>query len=281
MGRDGRTARRHHTGILRRGVWCASRRPPLGVRLFLSHFAVSLRFLPRPSCHLSVVPLSSFSLLSLLPLSRRSPLSRSATPPPPAVPLFSLLLAPFGAAPPSSLHILAPRVYRALLAQGRVFGRPLLSFATQSCHCSGPLSLRTLVPSLMMPALGSPSGASCRLTTGFPLVRPPRSRLTPLPSARLYVRYVRRGSPSMPWTGALSTLYSSLVPLPVPWSCRCFAPMSVWPSRLPSPTTCSSLVTSPASSSLFLSGMESVSAGSVQAITGAILSYSCCTADPK
>ena len=44
QGRDGRTARRHHTGILRRGVWCASRRPPLGVRLFLSHFAVSLRF---------------------------------------------------------------------------------------------------------------------------------------------------------------------------------------------------------------------------------------------
>ena len=38
----GRTARRHHTGILRRGVWCASRRPPLGVRLFLSLFAVSL-----------------------------------------------------------------------------------------------------------------------------------------------------------------------------------------------------------------------------------------------
>ena len=31
-------------------MWCASRRPPLGVRLFLSHFAVSLRFLPRPSC---------------------------------------------------------------------------------------------------------------------------------------------------------------------------------------------------------------------------------------
>ena len=89
QGRDGRTARRHHTGILRRGVWCASRRPPLGVRLFLSHFAVSLRFLPRPSCHLSVVPLSSFSLLSLLPLSRRSPLPRSAPPPPPAVPLFN------------------------------------------------------------------------------------------------------------------------------------------------------------------------------------------------
>merc|ERR1712085_129746 len=169
MGRDGRTARRHHTGILRRGVWCASRRPhthththtpPLGVRLFLSLFAVSRRFSLQPSCHLAVVPLSSFFPLSLLLLSRRSPLPRSATPPPPAVPLFSLLLAPFGAAPPSSLHILAPRVYRALLEQGRVFGRPLLSVATQSCHCSGPLSLRTLVPSLTMPALGSPSGAS-------------------------------------------------------------------------------------------------------------------------
>ena len=41
------------------------------------------------------------------------------------------------------------------------------------------------------------------------------------------------------------------------------------------PTTCSSLVTSPASSLLFLSGMESVSAGSVQAITGAILHSKC------
>ena len=30
--------------------------------------------------------------------------------------------------------------------------------APQSYYCSGPLSLRTLVPSLMMPALGSPSG---------------------------------------------------------------------------------------------------------------------------
>merc|ERR1711967_228542 len=50
QGRDGRTARRHHTGILRRGVWCASRRPPLGVRLFLSLFAVSRRFSLRPSC---------------------------------------------------------------------------------------------------------------------------------------------------------------------------------------------------------------------------------------
>merc|ERR1712153_34064 len=52
--------RRHHTGILRRGVWCASRRPhththtpPLGVRLFLSLFAVSRRFSLQPSCHLA------------------------------------------------------------------------------------------------------------------------------------------------------------------------------------------------------------------------------------
>ena len=110
QGRDGRTARRHHTGILRRGVWCASRRPPLGVRLFLSLFAVSRRFSLQPSCHLAVVPLSSFFPLSLLLLSRRSPLLRSAAPPPPAGPLLSRLLAPFGAAPPSSLHILAPRV---------------------------------------------------------------------------------------------------------------------------------------------------------------------------
>ena len=104
QGRDGRTARRHHTGILRRGVWCASRRPPLGVRLFLSLFAVSRRFSLRPSCHLAVVPLSSFFPLSLLLLSRRSPLLRSAAPPPPAGPLLSRLLAPFGAAPPSSLQ---------------------------------------------------------------------------------------------------------------------------------------------------------------------------------
>merc|ERR1712086_1215301 len=47
------------------------------------------------------------------------------------------------------------------------------------------------------------------------------------------------------------------------------------------PTTCSSLVTSPASSLLFLSGMESVSAGSVQAITGAVLSYSSSASAPN
>mmetsp|Transcript_12445 Transcript_12445/g.40576 ORF Transcript_12445/g.40576 Transcript_12445/m.40576 type:complete len:203 (+) Transcript_12445:327-935(+) len=102
-------------------VWLRPRAYAPHNRLFLSLFAVSLRFSLQPSCHLAVAPFSSCSPLSLLPLSRRSPLPRSATPPPPAGPLFSLLLAPFGAAPPSSLHILAPRVYRALLAQGRVF----------------------------------------------------------------------------------------------------------------------------------------------------------------
>jgi len=40
-GGMGRTARRHHTGILRRGVWCASRLPPYGVFLFQSLFTVS------------------------------------------------------------------------------------------------------------------------------------------------------------------------------------------------------------------------------------------------
>ena len=47
------------------------------------------------------------------------------------------------------------------------------------------------------------------------------------------------------------------------------------------PTACSSLVTSPASSLLFLSGMGSVSAGSVHAITGAILSYSSSASAPN
>merc|ERR1711935_922851 len=122
MGRDGRTARRHHTGILRRGVWCAKPSPTLG--------RPPLSYLPSQSlsdsrCNLhptSRSPPSRRALpLSLLPLSRRSPLPRSAPPPPPAVPLFSRLLSPFVAAPPSLLHILAPRVYRALLEQGRVF----------------------------------------------------------------------------------------------------------------------------------------------------------------
>merc|ERR1712021_126876 len=54
-----------HTGILRRGVWCTSRRPPLGVRLFLSLFAVSLRLSLRPS---SFVPPRGRPLLVVLSL---------------------------------------------------------------------------------------------------------------------------------------------------------------------------------------------------------------------
>ena len=97
--------------------WAGARVELSSVCLFLSLFAVSRRFSLQPSCHLAVFPLSSFSLLSLLPLSLRSPLPRPATTPLPADPLPS----PLGAALPSSRHILAPRVYRALLAQGRLF----------------------------------------------------------------------------------------------------------------------------------------------------------------
>ena len=71
----------------------------------------------RRAAHRTPSPPPPFPHPAQVPTGR----SRSATPPPPAVPLFSLLLAPFGAAPPFSLHILAPRVYRALLEQGRRF----------------------------------------------------------------------------------------------------------------------------------------------------------------
>ena len=94
QGRDGRTARRHHTGILRRGVWCASRRPRhpwASASSYLSSQSLADSRCNLHSCHLAVIPLSSFFPLSLLLLSRRSPLPRSATPPPPAGPLFSLL----------------------------------------------------------------------------------------------------------------------------------------------------------------------------------------------
>ena len=123
QGRDGRTARRHHTGILRRGVWCASRRPPLGVRLFLSLFAVSRRFSLQPSCHLAVVPHSRRSLccpvvlcliaLLCLVLRRRRRLPIPPTPAP--TPLLSASPASRLSAQPAPqlplLAILAPRVY--------------------------------------------------------------------------------------------------------------------------------------------------------------------------
>ena len=88
---------------------------------------------------LSLVTSSSVASLSSLP--------RSATPPPPAGPLFSRLLAPFGAAPPSSLHILAPR--RSSLSSSPRARTTLLTptaihLPPSHIRCSGPLSLRTL-----------------------------------------------------------------------------------------------------------------------------------------
>ena len=76
--RDGRTARRHHTGILRRGVWCASRRPPLGVRLFLSPFAVSLRISLQPSVFCKIL-LVGFCCLALQPYHHREAARRNQT----------------------------------------------------------------------------------------------------------------------------------------------------------------------------------------------------------
>ena len=119
QGRDGRTVHRHHTGISRRGQCGASRHLPLGACLFLSLFAVCRRFSLPPLCRPAVFLPSSFSLLSLLPLSRRSPLPRSAAPPPPVGPLLSRLLLPLGAVPLSSLRIVAPQVYPAHLSLER------------------------------------------------------------------------------------------------------------------------------------------------------------------
>ena len=51
-----------HTGILRRGVWCASRRPPLGVRLFLY---LSSQSLADSRCNLHATSRSSHSRRSL------------------------------------------------------------------------------------------------------------------------------------------------------------------------------------------------------------------------
>jgi len=65
-------------------------------RTFECSHRVPRRFSLQPSCHLAVVPLSSFSLLSLHPLSRRSPLPRPSwlgpATPPPADPLLSFAL---------------------------------------------------------------------------------------------------------------------------------------------------------------------------------------------
>ena len=77
QGRDGRTARRHHTGIL--GEKCgASRRPPaLGVYHFLL-FAVSHQFSQRPSCHLAFFPLSWSTWSAVINRTSRAGELRSA-----------------------------------------------------------------------------------------------------------------------------------------------------------------------------------------------------------
>ena len=103
---------------------CASRRPPLGVRLFLSLFAVSRRF---SLCNLHATSRSPPSRRALpcrfflcrvallcLVLRRRRRL------PFPCSRCFFRLSAQLRP-PRSSRRILAPRVYRALLEQGRVF----------------------------------------------------------------------------------------------------------------------------------------------------------------
>ena len=70
-----------HRDFKERSVVLAVAHPWASASSYLSSQSLlSRRFLLRPSCHLSVVPLSSFSPLSLLPLSRRSPLPRSAIP---------------------------------------------------------------------------------------------------------------------------------------------------------------------------------------------------------
>ena len=116
------SARRHHTGILRRGVWCARAlavaHPWASASSYLSSQSLS-----DSRCNLHATSRSSHS--------RRSPSCRFIlcrvtllclvlwpVPPLSADPLVSRLL--LGATPPSSRHILAPRVYRALLAQGRL-----------------------------------------------------------------------------------------------------------------------------------------------------------------
>jgi len=206
--REGRTARRHHTGILRRGVWCASRRPPLGVRLFLSLFAVSRRFLLRPSCHLAVVPFSSCS--RALPcrffLCRVALLCRCCAA---AAACRSLVLSASFAFRRSSALLAAylgpsslsssPRARTSLLTPTAIICRPVISLlrstlssrerdSSNTCAFTDDAGAGVPFGCIVTADNGISTGSSSSET----------SRLPPLPSARLYVRYVRRGSPSMP-----------------------------------------------------------------------------------
>merc|ERR1711935_896346 len=131
QGRDGRTARRHHTGILRRGVWCASRRPPLGVRLFLP---ISLRS-PSPILASTFVPPRGRPLLVVVSLVASSSVASlsSASSCDGAAACRSLALAArrssalLAAYPgPSSLSS-SPRARTSLLTPTAIICRPVIS----------------------------------------------------------------------------------------------------------------------------------------------------------
>merc|ERR1712153_254508 len=282
QGRDGRTARRHHighTGILRRGVWCAIRRPPLGVCLFLSLFAVPRRFSLQPSCHLAVFPLSSFSLLSLLPLSLRSPLPRSATTPlPPACRSLALasrrnsaLLAAYPG--PSSLSS-SPRARMTLLTPTAIICRPVISLlrstlSSDTCTSTADAGAGVPLGCIVTADNGISTGSSSSESSSPSSFR---SALRLVRSVWLTLHAVNRRfiHPIFFSRSSALALVLSLF--------RIHVSMAI---EAAFPTTCSSLVTSPASSPLFLSGMGSVSAGSVHALTGAILSYSSSASAPN
>ena len=153
-------------------------------------------------------------------------------------------------------------------------GRPTLSANT----CTSPP---------MMLALGSPSGASLQLTTGLPLVfRLPRSLLPRLPPVRLYVHYVfivahppcREQALYPSYYSSLSSARARALVLSL---FRTHVCMAIEAAQVPSPLPVvhsSPLLRAPLS---FFSVMVSVSAGSVQAITGAILSYSSSASAPN
>jgi len=89
-------------------------------------FYLSSQFLADSRCNLHATSQSRPTLvvLSLVASSSVASLSSAASSCDAVAasdPLPSRLLPPFGATLPSSRHILAPRVYRALLAQGRLF----------------------------------------------------------------------------------------------------------------------------------------------------------------
>ena len=122
-------------GILRRGVRCASRRPPLGVRLFLSHFAVprspilAATFMPprgRPTL-VVLPPVASSSVASLSSASSCDAAAACRSLALAASPAFrrnsALLAAYFG---PSSLSS-SPRARTTLLTPTPIICRQVIS----------------------------------------------------------------------------------------------------------------------------------------------------------